>query len=124
MNRLKAWFKTFVSDGLWTSGPQIAMPKGVQAMMFARCIQCHAIFPHWLASMTAAEVKARGKIGCSCGGLRIQPCIIPSWQAFYWFAIRGWLIRKVILRARSWDPRMVVMESDKGLDSVRGGSAA
>jgi hypothetical protein len=37
---------------------------------------------------------------------------IPSWQAAWWFFVRGWLVRKVILRARLWDPRMPVLFRD------------
>ena len=111
METLKAFVKTWITDGWLTVGDQVACPPG-QARMFTRCLQCGGVFPHWWASMTAAEVKKRGKIGCRCGGLRIQPCLIPAWQSFYWFVIRGWLIRKVLLRARMWDPRMVVLEKD------------
>ena len=111
MERAKAWFKKWVTDGWLTVGEQVGCEPG-QARMFTRCIQCGRVFPHWWASMTVAEAKKRGRIGCSCGGLRIQPCLIPTWQSVYWFVVRGWLIRKVILRARLWDPRMVVMEKD------------
>jgi hypothetical protein len=112
MNRVKAFFKTWVTDGWLTTGAQVACPPG-QARMFTRCLQCGGVFPHWWASMTVEEIKQRGgKIGCRCGGIRIQPCLIPAWQSIYWFVVKGWLIRKVLLRARVWDPRMVVLERD------------
>lgn len=110
---VKAWAKKWITDGWLTVGEQIGVQPG-QARMFTRCLQCGRVFPHWWASATAAEVKheRKGRIGCSCGGLRIQPCLIPAWQSIYWFIVRGWLIRKVLFRRRLWDPRMVVMESD------------
>ena len=111
MERLKAWWKKWVTDGWLTAGEQIAARPG-QALMFARCISCGRVYPHWLASMTADEVKQRGRVGCLCGGLRIQPCLLPAWQSVWWFVVRGWLWRKVITRARLWDPRMVILERD------------
>lgn len=74
--------------------------------------------------MTAAEVKARGRLGCDhCGGLRLTPTLLPSWRAFYWYVIRGWLVRYALPLAigkvyakvqpkRVWDPRIVAMETD------------
>lgn len=107
-----AWFKKWFLDGWITDGPQIACPPG-EVRAFAECYHCRHVYPHWYASMTAAEAKARGFIGCAhCRGLRIQPVMIEPWRAFYWFAIRGWLIRKVLLKARLWDPRMPVLWQD------------
>lgn len=103
-----AWFKRWVLDGWITTGPQIFCDPG-EVRVFTKCLGCNRIFPHWLASMKASETKKRGYIGCKCGGLRIQPIIIPSWQAFWWVFIRGWLIRRVCTRQRLWDPRMPLM---------------
>lgn len=105
-------FLKFITDGWLTSGEQVACLPG-QIKVFTRCIACGRVFPHWQANMTAAEARKRGRIGCACGGLRIQPVILPGWQSVWWFCIRGWLIRKVILRCRLWDPRMVVAESEE-----------
>lgn len=111
MTRFRAWFKKWVSDGLWTRGPQIGCPPN-QVRVFIRCVKCQRVFPHWLASMKADEVKKRGRIGCDCGSMQVSPSIIPSWQAFYWFVVRGWLIRHVLLKKPIWDPRMVALEHD------------
>lgn len=112
MNQLRAWVKTWITDGWLTSGEQVHCEPG-QARMFTRCIACGRIFPHWWANMTAAEAKRRGKMGCACGSIRIQPVIIPAWKSVWWFVFRGWLWRKVITRQRVWDPRMVVLERDR-----------
>ncbi len=111
MDRLRAFFKKWITDGWLTTGPQIGCPEN-QIRVFMRCVQCQRVFPHWWASMTAAEVKKRGKLGCRCGSLRVSPAIIPSWQSFYWYVIRGWFIRHVLFQERTWDPRMVAMERD------------
>ena len=106
------WFKKWVLDGWITKGEQIACPKG-EVRAFAHCHHCHKVYPHWFASMTAAEAKQRGYIGCGhCRSLRIQPVILPAWQSIWWFVIRGWLIRKVIFKRRLWDPRMPVLWKD------------
>lgn len=84
-------------------------PAACVAMAFARCMGCGAVYPHWHASMSAAEVKKRGFVGCRCGNLKIQPSYLPAWRSFYWFVIRGWLIRKVVLRKSRWDPRLPVL---------------
>lgn len=103
-----AWFKRWFLDGWITTGPQIFCDPG-ETRVFTKCISCGRTFPHWLASMKAAEAKKRGYIGCKCGSLRIQPTILPSWLAFWWLFIRGLLIRRALMRSRLWDPRMPLM---------------
>ena len=107
-----AFLKRWVTDGWLTQGPQIGCPPG-QVRAFAICLVCQRVFPHWHASMTAAEAKARGFIGCKCGGMKIQPIRLPAWKSLYWFILRGWLIRKVLLKKERWDPRMPVLEHDR-----------
>jgi len=104
-------FKTIVTDGWITKGPQIHCEPG-QIRVFMRCVGCNGVYPQWWASMTAAEIKKRGFIGCKCGSLRLSPTILPSWKALWWFAIRGWFVRWFILRIPQWDPRMVALEKD------------
>lgn len=106
------FLKKWLTDGWLTTGPQIGCPTG-QVRAFAICLACHKVFPHWIASMTGAEAKARGFIGCPCGGMKLQPIILPAWKSVWWFVIRGWLIRRVILRKQRWDPRMPVLEHDR-----------
>lgn len=105
------WFKRWFLDGWLTVGPQIGCPAN-QVRSFARCTLCGRVFPHWNASLTAKEAKARGFLGCQCGSMHLQPCLIPAWQSVWWFVIRGWLIRNVLFRRRLWDPRMPVLEKD------------
>ena len=63
--------------------------------------------------MTHAEVRKRnGRIGCFCGGLRIQPIRIRAYKSVWWMFVRGWLIRKIILREQNWDPRITVLMKD------------
>ncbi len=83
-----------------------------QKRFFALCTTCHRVFPLWRAMMTAAEAKRLGRFGCRCGGVRLQPAIIPGWQAAWWLLVRGWLIRHVLYRKTFWDPRMVVLTED------------
>lgn len=111
-NPVLRWIKKWVLDGWITRGPQVSCPPN-QIRAFTTCIQCRRVFPHWWASMNAAEAKERGFLGCKCGGIRLQPQIIPAWQSVWWFVVRGWLIRKVIFRKRVWDPRMPVLIYDK-----------
>lgn len=106
-----SWIKKYITDGWLTEGPQIGAPAN-QGRAFARCEKCGGIFPNWLASMTAAEARKRGKVGCYCGGMRLSPARIPSWQSVWWFVFRGWLVRHVILRKRVWDPRITVLMHD------------
>lgn len=63
--------------------------------------------------MTRQEVKARGRIGCTCGGIRIQPTRLRIHKSVWWFFVRGWLIRKVLLRKHNWDPRVPVLIHDE-----------
>lgn len=105
------WIKKWFLDGWITEGKQIASPPGM-IKYFATCTQCHRVFPHWNASMTVKEAKKRKYLGCKCGGMRIQPMIIPQWKSVWWFVVRGWLVRKVIFDCRLWDPRMPVLEND------------
>lgn len=107
----QSWLKKYVTDGWLTEGHQISCPPN-QGRAFARCEKCHGIFPHWWASMTAAESRQRGFLGCRCGGMKLSPARIPAWESIWWFCIRGWLVRHVILRKRLWDPRIVVMVND------------
>lgn len=107
-----AFLKKWVTDGWLTTGPQIGCPPH-QVRAFAVCIMCHRVFPHWLACMTAEEARKRGYIGCTCRGMKIQPVILPAWQSVWWFVVRGWLIRRVLLRKARWDPRMPVLEYDR-----------
>lgn len=107
-----AFLRKWITDGWLTQGEQIGCLPG-QVRVFMRCVECQAVYPHWFATMTAAEVKRRGKLGCDrCGGLRLTPTRLSAWRSFYWFAIRGWLIRHVMLKRRIWDPRMVAMERE------------
>src|SRR5688572_18125666 len=110
--RVWAWFKKWVLDGWITEGPQVACPPD-QVRAFARCLQCRRVFPHWWAYMKAEEAKKRGKIGCPCGGMKLQPCIIPAWQAVWWFVVRGVVVRKLVLRKSNWDPRIPVLFHDR-----------
>lgn len=106
-----SWIKKYLTDGWLTNGHQVAcLPNHVRA--FALCEKCRSVFPLWLATMTAAEAKSRGFLGCKCGGMKLSPAIIPTWQSIWWFCIRGWLVRHVVLRKRIWDPRIVVMVED------------
>lgn len=107
-----AWIKRWLLDGWVTQGPQVATLPG-HVKCFTVCTQCRRVFPHWLASMKAAEAKKRGFLGCKCGGLRIQPQMLPTYQSIWWFVIRGWLIRKVLLKKDRWDPRMVILEHEQ-----------
>lgn len=109
---LVRFVKKWITDGWLTTGPQIGCPAH-QVRAFAICLVCQRVFPHWHASMTAAEAKARGFLGCKCGGMKIQPIRLPAWQSLYWFIVRGWLIRKVLLNKERWDPRMPVLEHDR-----------
>ena len=105
------WFKKWFLDGWLTTGHQVACSPG-QIRAFTMCLTCNRVFPHWLASMTASEAKRRGKIGCACGGMKIQPVILPWYKSVWWFLVRGWLIRKLILRKRLWDPRLPVLHKE------------
>lgn len=109
LNRVYAFVKKWLLDGWLTEGPQIAVDAG-HVKMFARCHKCRRVWPHWWSNCTAEEFKAekRRRLGCPCGSLQLSPCILPAWQSVWWFVVRGWLIRKVVLHARMWDPRMPV----------------
>ena len=105
------FLKRWVTDGWLTEGPQIGCPA-TQVRAFATCHTCGRVFPHWHATMTAKEAKARGFVGCACGSMKIQPGLIPAWQSAWWFIVRGWLIRKVLLRKRTWVPRLPILERE------------
>jgi len=111
LKRLLVWFRRWFLDGWITTGPQLWTTPG-ETRVFTRCIGCGRIYPHWLASMKAEEVKRRGYIGCRCGGIRIQPVMIPGWQATWWMLVRGWFIRRLLFRERLWDPRMPLLYED------------
>lgn len=84
-----------------------------QAKAFARCVSCGRLYPQWWANMTHQEVKDRkGRVGCFCGGLRIQPTRIRAYQSIWWMFVRGLLIRRIILGKRNWDPRITVLMRD------------
>jgi len=105
---LIAWFGRIFLDGIFRNGPQWGCAPG-ETRAFACCILCNRLMPHWLLSMTVPEVKRRGYVGCKCGGIRIQPLLIPAWKAAWWVLVRGWFIRHLLLRKRLWDPRMPLM---------------
>jgi hypothetical protein len=114
--QIKTWpvvtfLKKWITDGWLTHGPQIGCPAN-QVRSFACCVTCGRVFPHWWATMTAAEAKQRGYLGCRCGSVRLQPVYIATWKSVWWFCVRGWLIRKVMLRKRVWDPRLPILEKD------------
>lgn len=73
------------------------------------CDSCKRVVPHWDTSMTEKEAKARGFIGCKCGNIRMRPSIIPWYQSAWWMLVRGWLLRKHLLRKRLWDPRVPIL---------------
>ncbi len=76
--------------------------------MFATCLSCKRVMPHYHAVFTVGERK---RIGCVCGGTRFSPANIPLWQQVYWLFLRGWLIRKVLQRKVRWDPRLPIRMS-------------
>lgn len=111
MKQILAFLKKWLLDGWITTGDQVACPPGL-IKCFAVCYDCKRVFPHWNATMTAAEAKARGFLGCKCGGMRLHPFTLPAWKSVWWFVVRGWLVRGVIQRKRVWDPRMPILEKD------------
>lgn len=106
-----SWFKKYITDGWITTGPQIATPSNL-IRVFVCCNQCGRTLPGWVVMMSPAEVKARGFIGCKCGSMYLRPSRISAFKSFYWFAVRGWLIRKILLNRNNWDPRIVGMSKD------------
>lgn len=81
---------------LWTT-------PGVDRL-FCRCLGCGNVFPHYDAVYRAGERKT---IGCrTCGGVKYSPANFPTLTQAWWLLVRGWLIRKVLLRKDNWDPRM------------------
>lgn len=107
----QSWIKTYLTDGWLTNGDQIACPKNL-GKAFARCEKCKAIFPNWDACMTAAESRKRGFVGCRCGGMRLSPARIPAWESVWWFCVRGWAVRHLLMKKRVWDPRITVLVHD------------
>lgn len=76
--------------------------------VFIACKQCRRVVPHWRTNRLATEHKP---IGCTCGSLSCAYTRLPEWKAAYWVLVRGLLIRKWILRARLWDPRIPYRET-------------
>jgi hypothetical protein len=71
--------------------------------VFIACEKCGRVVPHWRVIRLATE---RHRIGCRCGHLSCRYIRIPEWQAAWWVLVRGYLIRKFILRKRVFDPRI------------------
>lgn len=108
----KSWFKRIVTDGWLTQGQQIATPPNL-LKMFICCYVCRRTMPSWCVMMSAEDSRRRGHLGCKCGSMQVRPVRLSCWNSFWWFAIRGWLIRKVILKKNyNWDPRIVGLEYD------------
>jgi hypothetical protein len=93
--RLLAWLR---SDAVLFTQPGVGR-------MFAICLSCSRVMPHYWAVFTAGE---RDGIGCRCGCLKFSPANIALWRQVWWLFVRGWLVRKVILRKVRWDPRLPV----------------
>jgi hypothetical protein len=109
-----SWVKKYLTDGWITQGPQIATPPNL-LRMFICCYACRRTMPAWSVMMTAEESRKRGYLGCRCGSMQVRPARLRCFNSFYWFAIRGWLIRKIILKKQyNWDPRIVGLEKDLG----------
>jgi|SRR6185436_7050272 len=106
-----AWFKRIFLDGVVTTGEQHGCRPG-QIRAFIVCTVCGRVLPHWVLSMTAAEAKERGYLGCKCGNMRVQPRMISSFSAFWWYCVRGIVVRKWIFRKRLFDPRMPILEKE------------
>lgn len=71
---------------------------------FLRCASCGRTVPLWRCLSVRPE---KGQIvGCKCGGQDVKPSQVSTLSAAYWLLIRGYLIRKLILRKHEWEPRI------------------
>lgn len=111
--RVAKWVRKWILDGWLTTGPQIATPPGI-TKMFCRCHECRRVWPHWYSNMTREEFRTQSRthLGCPCGSLKLAPCYLPAYLSVWWFVVRGYLVRKVLLKKRVWDPRIPVMFRD------------
>ena len=73
--------------------------------VFMRCDRCRKVVPLW---RMCGRLPMR--VGCSCGCVKTWAANVPEWKAAYWLLVRGWLIRRVLLRREVWDPRMPLRE--------------
>lgn len=89
----------------WWRDDHVLFTEPGVGRMFATCTSCGRVMPHYRAVYSRGE---RSGIGCTCGSLKFSPANIPIWQQMWWLLIRGWLVRKVVLRKLRWDPRLPV----------------
>jgi hypothetical protein len=95
---VRRWF--WSDKVLWTT-PHVAR-------VFMICDKCRQIVPSW--RLVGLKLQ---KSGCRCGCSKTWAMQIPEWKAAYWLLIRGWLIRKVLLRkTTNWDPRLPLRDGD------------
>src|SRR5579864_3630606 len=96
---------------LFTDVVEDAEGKRLIERQFALCHNCRRVFRHWWGNMTADELKARGFLGCPCGGVKLDIATIPGWKACL-LMVHSLLWRKWVCRRRLWDPRVPVRERD------------
>lgn len=70
--------------------------------LFMRCYDCQRIVPAW----QLLKAKPGGVAGCVCGCTYVKPKTLAWLPASYWLFLRGFVIRKWILRSEAWDPRV------------------
>ncbi len=70
---------------------------------FLVCMECRRIVPMWTL---VGDAKAMKRAGCKCGRGDVRPYPIGELRAAWWLLVRGLLIRKLLLRKASWEPRI------------------
>lgn len=103
LSRLQAWYDGLGRDP--NTGDRVLFSDPGVGRMFARCLSCGRVMPHYFAVFTAGERKS---LGCKCGHTKFSPANLPVYQQIWWLFVRGFLVRKLLLRRTRWDPRLPV----------------
>lgn len=93
------WWSWLWSDRVVFTTPEVHR-------YFLRCEGCRRVFCHYWGCKEADEA---GRVGCPCGSQKARIAAIPEWLAAY-YVLSRFLVRKLILRKRYWDPRFPARE--------------
>lgn len=79
--------------------------------IFVRCYDCRRVVPAWNLLKQKGD---GGRSGCKCGSNQVKPRNIGKPLGYWWYFVRGILIRKLILRKSNYDPRIPYRQGHVG----------